>query len=92
MKYKDLVKNISEKTDVDQSTVDKVLKSFTTSITDTIKSGDSVSLVGYFTFKPKVSAARTGINPKTKEPISIPEKKTMSVAIGKSIKDALNEN
>lgn len=90
MNYNELVKLISEKSDAPQSTIDRVLRAFTESVTEAVKQGETISLKGYFTFKPKTVAARTGINPQTKEPIQIAEKKSLSVTLGKTLKDTLN--
>ncbi|MBR9813517.1 HU family DNA-binding protein [bacterium] len=59
-------------------------------ITDALKSGDKVSLVGFGTFQVRERAARQGRNPKTGELINIPAGKTPAFKAGKALKDAIN--
>ena len=60
------------------------------SITNTLKSGDTVSLVGFGTFQVKQRNARTGRNPRTGETIQIAASKVPSFKAGKGLKDAVN--
>ncbi|KPQ29719.1 MAG: DNA-binding protein HU-beta HupB [Halomonas sp. HL-93] len=60
------------------------------SVTDSLKKGDSVSLVGFGTFAIKERAARTGRNPQTGQPIQISAAKVPSFKAGKALKDAVN--
>jgi len=60
------------------------------SITDSLKKGESVSLVGFGTFAIKERAARTGRNPQTGQPIEISAAKVPSFKAGKALKDAVN--
>ena len=66
--------------------VDAVLST----VTKTLKSGDSIALVGFGTFEVRNRAERTGRNPKTKEPITIPASKAAAFKPGKALKDAVN--
>ena len=61
------------------------------SITKTLKKGQKVSLVGFGTFEVRKRKARTGINPKTKEPIKIPASKAPAFKAGKAFKEAVNK-
>ena len=54
-----------------------------------LKKRDKVQLVGFGGFEVKARAARTGRNPKTKEPISIPASKVPVFKAGKALKDAV---
>ena len=60
------------------------------SITAALKSGDSVSLVGFGTFQVKARAARAGRNPRTGETIQIKASNVPSFKAGKGLKDAVN--
>jgi len=60
------------------------------SITDALKAGDSVVLVGFGTFAVKDRAARTGRNPQTGKPIEISAAKIPGFKAGKALKDAVN--
>ena len=59
-------------------------------ITNALRGGDSVSLVGFGTFSVKKRAARTGRNPRTGEPIQIAASNVPGFKAGKGLKDAVN--
>lgn len=56
-------------------------------IADTLKDGGRVDITGFGKFEVKTRAARTGINPQTKETISIPEIKVPGFKASKVLKD-----
>lgn len=59
-------------------------------ITDTLKDGDSITLVGFGTFQVRTRAARQGRNPKTGETIQIKASNNPAFKAGKALKDAVN--
>lgn len=64
------------------ATVDAILAS----ITNALKSGDKVTLVGFGTFQVRRRAARDGRNPRTGAPIQIPERNLPAFTAGKDLK------
>jgi len=58
-------------------------------ITGALKKGESVTLVGFGTFKVAKRAARTGRNPQTGKPLKIKAKKVPRFTAGKKLKDAV---
>ena len=58
-------------------------------ISNALKSGDTVTLVGFGTFSVKERAARSGRNPKTGETIKIEATKVPGFKAGKGLKDAV---
>ena len=60
-------------------------------ISDTLTSGDKVSLVGFGTFEVRERAAKDAINPLTKKPIHVDAKKVPAFKAGKALKDAVNK-
>jgi len=86
----DLVNAVAEKAGLSKSDSEKALKAFTDSITDALKAGEKVALVGFGTFSVGERAARTGKNPQTGAPINIPAAKTPKFKAGKALKDAVN--
>lgn len=58
-------------------------------ITDTIKSGEEVSIAGFGIFSAKERAARTARNPKTGEPIQVPAMRVPKFRAAKALKDAV---
>ena len=84
----DLVNEVSKvvKTKKDaQTVVDCVLSS----ISRALENGDSVSLVGFGTFKVAERKARKGRNPQTGEEIDIPASKVPKFVAGKALKEAV---
>lgn len=68
----------------------RAVEAVVSTVTKTLKNGDSIALVGFGTFEVRNRAERTGRNPKTKEPITIPASKAAAFKPGKALKDAVN--
>ena len=68
-----------------QIAVDAVISS----ITDALKRGDAVTLVGFGTFKVTERKARMGRNPQTGEEMKIEAKKVPKFVAGKALKEAV---
>jgi len=86
----DLVDAIADSADLSKAAASRALDSVINSITDALKDGDQVSLVGFGTFTVKDRAARTGRNPQTGQPIEIAAAKVPGFKAGKALKDAVN--
>ncbi len=63
---------------------------FVGAVTDALKQGDKVQLVGFGTFEVREKAAREGINPQTKEKVKIAASKAPVLKFGKAYKDLFN--
>ena len=59
-------------------------------VTETLKSGDEVRIIGFGNFTVSARAATEGRNPRTGETIQIPASKTPKFNAGKGLKDAVN--
>ena len=68
----------------------RAVEAVVSTVTKTLKNGDSIALVGFGTFEVRNRAERTGRNPKTKEPITIPASQAAAFKPGKALKDAVN--
>ena len=90
MNKTELVAALAEQAGVSKKDAEKVLKAFTDVITEELKKGEKVQLVGFGTFEVSERAAREGRNPATKQPIKIPASKAPKFKAGKAFKDALN--
>lgn len=86
----DLVNSIAEKAGLNKAEAEKALKAFTDAVTDAMKAGEKVSLVGFGTFSVGDRAARQGQNPQTGAKINIPAAKVPKFKAGKALKDAIN--
>lgn len=85
----ELVSAIAERAGFTLKDADEAYKAFVAVVAETLKKGEDVTLAGFGTFKVKTRAARTGINPQTKQKISIPASKVPSFKFGKSFKDLI---
>ena len=85
----DLVNSIAEKAGLSKADAEKALKAFTDAVTDALKAGEKVSLVGFGTFTVRERAARTGRNPQTGATIQIAAAKVPAFKAGKALKDAV---
>ena len=75
MNKADLVANIAAKAGLTKKDAEAALNAVVASIEEALVKGDKVALVGFGTFETKTRAARTGINPRTKQAIKIPASK-----------------
>jgi DNA-binding protein HU-beta len=87
----ELVKEIAAKTSLSMKAANDVLDTFTTSITNALKKGGRVNLIGFGSFEVKKRAARKGRNPKTGEAIKIKARNVAKFSAGKGLKDAVNK-
>ncbi len=90
MNKNDLVAAVAAKAGLSKKDSDAAVNAVISTITETLKAGDKVVLVGFGTFETKVRAARTGINPATKAKITIPASKAVAFKAGKALKDSVN--
>ncbi len=87
MNKNELVNALSEETAFSKKDISKVLASFTRIIERTLKKGDKVSLTGFGTYWISRRPARTGINPATKERITLPAISVPRFKPGKRLRD-----
>lgn len=91
MNKAELVAAMAEKTELSKKDAEKALKAFTDVITEELKKGEKVQLVGFGTFEVSERAARTGRNPQSGEEMMIPASKAPKFKAGKALKDMINE-
>lgn len=84
-----LIETLAEKADLTKKQVEDVLDAFIQVTMDTIKNGDEVTLTGFGTFSARVRKGREGINPRTKQAITIKPTKVVKFKAGKVLKDTL---
>ena len=89
MNKTELVAAIAEKAGISKKDADAAVAAFVATVTDAMKAGDKVALVGFGTFEAKNRAASTGVNPKTKETIQIPASKVPAFKAGQALKNAV---
>ena len=87
MNREGLVKLVSEKTGITQKAAEQVQKAVIELFSSTLEKGESISLVGFGSFKVVERAAREGRNPSTGKKIQIPASKTVKFTPSKSLKE-----
>ena len=73
-----------------QKDIHKIIDTLFDSVTKALDNDDRVELRGFGTFTTKLRNARIGRNPKTGEPVAIPQKKMPFFKMGKSMKERVN--
>lgn len=86
----DLIAAIADDTGLSKKDSETALGSVINAITNSLKDGNDVRLVGFGTFKVSERAARSGRNPRTGEPLDIPASKVPTFKAGKELKEAVN--
>lgn len=89
MNKTELIAAVAEKTGLSKKDSDAAVNAVLNTITETLKADEKIQLVGFGSFETKKRAARTGLNPRTKETIQIPEAKVPSFKAGSALKDAV---
>ncbi len=82
-----LIAQIAEKSGLTRKQAEAALNALTETITETLKAGDKVQMMGFGSFELKERAARTGRNPATGETIEISASKTPVFKAGKGFRD-----
>ena len=90
MNKTELVAAIAASAELSKKDSEKALKAFIDVVTEELKKGEKVQLVGFGTFEVSERPARTGINPRTKENITIAATKNPKFKAGKALKDVVN--
>ncbi len=89
MNKAELIAAAAEKAELSKKDTEAAVNAMIDVITDVLKKGDKVQLVGFGSFETRKRAARVGRNPKTKEAIKIPASKVPAFKAGKALKDAV---
>lgn len=90
MNKAELVQAMAAKTEQTKKVTEETLNAFVDVVTEALKKGDKIQLVGFGSFEVVKRAARKGHNPQTKEEIKIPASKAPKFKAGKALKDAVN--
>ena len=91
MTKSDLVDVIAGKAKISKAAALLALDALTEAITGALKKGDKVTLIGFGTFDVAKRAARTGVNPRTREKIKIKASKAPRFKAGKAFKAVVNK-
>ena len=89
MNKSELIEHIAKQADISKAAAARALEAVIGGVKSTLKKNNTVSLVGFGTFKVASRKARMGINPKTGEKIKIKASKSVKFAAGKDLKSKL---
>lgn len=90
MNKTELIEVIATKAEVSKADASKMVAAYTEAVTDALKAGDTVQLVGFGTFSTKDKPAKTCRNPKTGEAVKVPAKTVAKFKPGAALADAVN--
>lgn len=90
MNKAELIDAVADAADLSKASAGRSVDAAIDAITNALKKGDNVTLVGFGTFTVRDRAARTGRNPRTGEEIQIKASKVPGFKAGKALKDAIN--
>ena len=91
MNKADLVAAVAAKTGDTKKNAEAAVNAFVDVVTESLKKGDKVQLVGFGSFEVRKRAARKGRNPQTREEIKIPASKAPVFKAGKALKEKVNK-
>ena len=89
MNKTELIAEVAKKCGMSKKDAEKAVAAVLDGITEALKAGDKVALVGFGTFETRERPARKGRNPRTKEEITIPATTAPAFKAGKALKDAV---
>ena len=90
MNKTELITAIAESADISKKDSEKALKAFVDVVTEELKKGEKVQLVGLGTFEVSERAASEGRNPQTGKTMKLEACKAPKFKAGKALKDAIN--
>lgn len=89
MNKTELVEAVAQSANLSKADASKAVDAVVETVTNTLKKGDKVTLIGFGTFEVRERAARTGRNPQTGKEIKIAASKVPAFKAGKALKEAV---
>ena len=91
MKKATFIANFAKETGESQKKSAVLVEGFLNTITKGLADGEEIQFRGWGTFTPKKTPQRTARNPKTQEPVIVPERIVAKFKAGNKLKEALNK-
>jgi DNA-binding protein HU-beta len=85
----DFINKVAAKSGLSARDAGKAVDAFMESVTETLKSGDSINFTGFGKFSPAARAARQGVNPRTGERVEIAATRVPKFSAGSQLKAAV---
>lgn len=90
MNRQELIEKVAKDTGLTKISAAAAMESAIDGIVKALKKGQSITFVGFGTFKTSIRKARVGRNPQTGAAVKIPKRRVARFSAGKGLKDALN--
>ncbi len=90
MNKTDLIDKVAQTTELNKASASRAVEAIITTIADSLRQGEAVTLTGFGTFTVSNRSARNGRNPRTGEAITIAASRNPKFKAGKGLKDAVN--
>lgn len=90
MNKTDFISAVAAKAGLSKASAKKAVEAFFETVSEEVKKGEKVSLIGFGSFAVTERAARKGVNPQTKKPIDIPASKSIKFKAGSELLSNLN--
>jgi len=85
MNKTEFINAVSEKAGLSKADAKKAIEAFVDTVSNELKAGGKVALLGFGSFCVTEKSARKGVNPKTKQPIDIPARKSVKFKAGSEL-------
>ncbi|MDH6304966.1 DNA-binding protein HU-beta [Parabacteroides sp. PF5-5] len=85
MNKTEFISAVAEKSGLSKVDAKKAVDAFIETVSDEMKKGEKIALLGFGSFSVSEKAARKGVNPKTKQPINIPARKAVKFKAGSEL-------
>ena len=89
MNKTEFINAVAEKSGLSKVDAKKAVEAFVETVSSELKEGGKVALLGFGSFSVAEKSARKGVNPKTKQPIEIPARKSVKFKAGAELADSL---
>lgn len=89
MNKTEFINSVAETSGLSKVDAKKAIDAFIETVTNELKEGGKVALLGFGSFSVAEKAARKGVNPKTKQPIEIPARKAVKFKAGAELNDII---
>lgn len=87
----DLIESVASQLNESKAQATKIVDAVLDGISQGVQRDGKVTITGFGSFERKERAARTGINPATRQPIEIKASRTINFRPSQSLKESLNE-
>lgn len=89
MNKTEFINAVAEKSGLSKVDAKKVVEAFVETVSSELKEGGKVALLGFGSFSVAEKSARKGVNPKTKQPIEIPARKSVKFKAGAELTEII---